>query len=268
MFTKCLVIHKKVDDLTGNVDAMDPLGKFIRLEGILCPFRVGEAEGDVIREPVVPQEQLYFHTPCRLIDKIGTPPAHDLIRPLGENDLISHFFYDLCKFIVIDKLRIAKCYRGLTKEGTDPLFVQGDLFPEFPPGEKESKGMTRGLAEEFNTSRLGETFEAIQDIHPIFFKLIENHTAHGKGDPELTLIFFYQIEHHRICREVTFFRHLIEDLAVFLTVFVGMVTTNVKEGIVPQAIWLMNLKVKTNTGHLSLPLYKNIELRIQEPKWK
>lgn len=52
------VIHEEVAEVAGVIDAIDPLGERVGVERPMGPAAIGEAEGDVIAEAIVFQQQL------------------------------------------------------------------------------------------------------------------------------------------------------------------------------------------------------------------
>src|SRR5690606_4666576 len=52
-----LVIHEEVDKVAVAVDVVDPLGELLGREGPLAPAAVAEAEGDIVGEAVVLEQE-------------------------------------------------------------------------------------------------------------------------------------------------------------------------------------------------------------------
>ena len=71
VFAEGLVVHEEVDDRLFPSDPVEPVGVFGRREWILGPMPVGEAEGHVVREAVVPQQELQFLQPAGLYTRLG-----------------------------------------------------------------------------------------------------------------------------------------------------------------------------------------------------
>jgi len=106
------------------------------------------------------------------------------------------------------------------------------------------------FVEEFDASRVGKPLETVQDIHPVLFKLIDDGTRDGIGNPEISPVPPDQIQHDPVGGEITFFGDFMEDLTVFFFVLVIMVMIDIEKSIVPQSTGLMDLEIKTDTWHI------------------
>jgi hypothetical protein len=235
------------------VHMMDPVGILVGHEGIFRPFRVGKPEGHIIGQPIVSQKKFQALAPGRLIYIIGASPSEDFIRPFRQDDAVAHFFHGLCKIIVIDQFGMSKRLPGLTEEGHHFFLVQRYLLFKLPQGKEKGERMVVCFVEEFDASRIGKSFEAVQDIHPVLFKLINDGARDGIGNPEISPVPLDQIQHDPVGREIAFFGDLVEDRAVFFFVLVVMVMVDVEKRIVPQSTGLMDLEVKTDAWHIDHP---------------
>jgi len=153
VFADGLVVHKEVDDRLFPSDPVEPVGVFGRRERILGPISVGEAKGHVVREAVVPEQELQFFTAVRSVYQVGAPPAKDFFAPLGEDRPVAHLFHRRREGVAVDQLRMAEGLTLLLEEGTDPLPVAEDLRPELPLREEEGQGMAVGFVQELDASR-------------------------------------------------------------------------------------------------------------------
>jgi hypothetical protein len=104
--------------------------------------------------------------------------------------------------------------------------------------------------DEFYASRVGKSLETVQNIHSVIFKLIDEGTRYGIGNPEISPVPPDQIQHDPVGGEITFFGDFMEDQSVFIFIFVIMVMIDIEKSIVPQSTGLMDLEIKTDTRHI------------------
>ncbi len=127
--------------------------------------------------------------PGGLVDKIGAPPAQDLIGALGEHHPVSHCLDEAGEVVVINHLRVAESPGGLPEKAADPVAVPDHLIFELALGEQEGQGMVVGLVDELHAAGLRQGDKALQDVRPVHLQLVQQYARDRIGYPEIALNF-------------------------------------------------------------------------------
>ena len=127
------------------VEAEEPGGIFVCGKRVFLPGLVGEAEGNVVREAVVFQQQAYAAAVGRLVAEIGAAPVDDLVGTLGEHGLVAHFLGHAGDVVVVDELCVAEGSGRHAKVLFDKPVVDPDLLLPFLWREEKGQGMGVGF---------------------------------------------------------------------------------------------------------------------------
>ncbi len=135
MFAEGLIIHKKVDDRIRSIRMMEPSGKFPRCERVFGPFPVGIAEGDIIGERIVSQQEFQLAAPRRPVKGMAASSGKNSVSAFRQNRLEIHLFDDFGQVIVIDQFCMTKGLRRLAEKRLNLFFMEHHLVFEFLQGE-------------------------------------------------------------------------------------------------------------------------------------
>ena len=106
VLTKCLVVHEEVYYITCL--SSYPASELIRCKGPLGPTLVREAEGDVVSEFVVAQQEAELVVVSIGIYEVWRLPTKDVLSTLCQHCLEAQVLDHLCDVVRVDKLGIAE----------------------------------------------------------------------------------------------------------------------------------------------------------------
>jgi hypothetical protein len=148
------------------------------------------------------------------------------------------------QIIIVNKFGVSKNSWCLAKKSFNGLFVILHLLRKFIFGIEEAQAVIIRFRKKLDAAGIGKLFKAVEDLGCVFFELFENNTCYAVGYFKFAVILFNQLEHELISRQVAFTSDFPANILVFPVVkIVGCVIEN---SIMPEPVWLMNLKVKTN----------------------
>ena len=244
-----LVVHEEVDHFARGLLRREPLHVLVGRQRPLVPTLVREAEGDVVREFVVAQQQTEFLVHGVGVDVVGRLPAQHVLGSLGKHRAEAHFGDHGADVVRVDQLRIAEG-RGFHAE---LLLEHGgmelDLLDEVLLRRKRCERVGVGLGEELHAARGGELLERVEDLGGIGPHLFDGDSRDGERAAEFTLVFLDELQQQGVHRQVALPGHLLHDGAVQQVVQVVVVLAHVEEAVFLQTPGLMYLKIETNGFH-------------------
>jgi hypothetical protein len=107
------------------------------------------------------------------------------------------------------------------------------------------------LAQKFDASRVGESFEIVDHLGAMGFHLLKDDACDRKGDLEIPFVLPDKLQHHSIGRKIALLDYFFQDYGVLFVVFVPMVSVDIEEGKMSVPARLMDLEVTTNRRHVS-----------------
>lgn len=159
MFAKSLVVHEEVDERAASGGVMKPFNISVGLEWPFFPVAIREAEGEIIAEAVVFQEELNVFGVCRAINVIRAAPLEDRIPAFSEDAFVTFFVGPLGEIIIVGEFGIAEDFRGDAESFFDLFLVCFDLSLEFFARIKEGEGVIICLGDDFDAASGDETLE-------------------------------------------------------------------------------------------------------------
>ena len=249
MLAEGLVVHKQVDDFARRLVRGEPLHVFLRRQGPFVPVLVGEAEGDVVRELVVAQQQAQFLVDGVGIDVVGRFPAQYVLGAFGQHRAEAHAGHHLADLVRIDQLRVAEC-RGFQPEFLfDKVRVQLDLLRKILLRSQRGQRMGVGFGEELHATRRSQLLERIEDLGGEGAELFDGDARDRERAAELAFVLLDEFEQQGVHRQVALAGDLLHDRTVHEVIQVVVVLAHVEEAVFLQTPGLVHLKIKTDGFH-------------------
>ncbi len=261
MLAQRLVVHEEIAQIAVAVDLMNPPRELLRGQRPLLPAPVREPERDVVRQPVVLQQQREGTPPGRPlarvrrpVHKVRRPEPENAIHPLAEHPLepraalaVLERGDEVRHIVVVGELGVAEDRRRLPEERLDPPGVLLDLLPELLTRIQERQRMVRGLGQKLAAPRVGQLPEQVQHIGRPRLDLIEHHARHRVGNLEGALVNLHHVADEPRRRTVALVGHLQQNLLVLGVVKVERI--GVEDRVAAQAVGLVDLKIEDDGGH-------------------
>ena len=244
MLAEGLVVHEEVDDVA--LGGLEPAHEFLRGERPLVPAPVGEAEGDVVAERIVAQQDLQIGVEVVVVDIVRALPAHDVAGALGQHRIEAEFVDHRADVVGIDQLGVAEG-RGRESE----ILLHGrlvllHLVDELRLGDQGGQGMVVCLAEELHVAGLGQLAEALDDFGGVAVELLQDRTGDGEGQLELALALGDRLEQQIVHRQVALLCDALEDRAVGEIIIIVGVFADIEKSVKAQAGRLMDLEIQAD----------------------
>ncbi len=221
-----------------------PIHKLIHGERVFRPVTIGKAEGDIIRQLVILQQEV---DPFGIIfvGKQGAAPLEDAVNSLREDGSKAlNLIHQVADSILINQLCIAEGAGLNAKLILHQLAVESHLIQKFIGIIEGCQAVIVGLSQDFHTAGIHQFLERIQGLRAIQLKLLDCRAGDGKGYLEASLMLFDQIQQQSVCGQVTLFCHLAHHLTIELVVKEVAILAYVQNAHVTQADGLVHLKVK------------------------
>jgi hypothetical protein len=122
-----------------------------------------------------------------------------------------------------------------------------DLLVKFVSRIKEAETVIIRFGNKLGTAGFSQRVKGAHDFGAVFLELFENHSCDAEGDFESAFVAANHLQQEPVGRQVAFVGDFSANGGVFE--FIEVADRFVKDGIMPEAEGLMNLKVKTNRGH-------------------
>ena len=243
VLTEGLVVHKEVDNLAGGVLIGNPTCILVGGQRPLAPTLIGEAEGDVVAELVVPQQHAELLVQSVGIDKVGTLPTQDVLGTLGQHCLEAHRGHHLANLVGVDELGVAERGGGVAKLLLDESNVLLHLALELLGGDERREGVGVGLGEELHATRCGQLTERVEHLGGVAAELLDCQTRDGESHLEGALILADEAEQEVVHREIALRGHTLHNDAVGGDIEIVVVLAHIEEPIGFEPQRLVNLKV-------------------------
>ena len=105
----------------------DPAHILVGREGIFVPFIVGEAEGDIVAQLVVFEQQFQLGHSRGTIEVIGTLPPENVFGTLGDAALETHIGHHAGYLVGVYQLGVTEHFGALPEELFDFVVMLLDL---------------------------------------------------------------------------------------------------------------------------------------------
>ena len=255
VLAKGLVVHKEVDNLAVGVVVSNPTCILVGSQRPLAPTLVGEAEGDVIGEFVVTQQQAQLLVECVGIDEVGALPTQHVAGTLGQHSPETHCGHLLANGVGVDELGVAERGGGVAKLALHQCGVGLHLFLELFGRNERRERVGVGLGEEFHTARLGQLAEAVEHIGGVATELLNGKARDGEGYFETALVLSDEFQKEVVHWQVALGCHALHNGTVGTNIKVIVVFAHIEKPVCLEPQWLMNLKVQTNCFHIFLCVF-------------
>ena len=175
VFADRFVVEEDAGEVTAG--GFDPLGVGLGGERVAFPVGIGEAEGDIIREDIVPQNGLHRFDIRRLVKVVGRTSIEDMFDTFGELGFEAEFFDEGGELIEIDELGVSKDGGRFVEKPFEGFHLFFDLAGEFLSGGAVAKRVVIGLAEEFDIPGGDKILKGGENIRAVVFELFQDHSA-------------------------------------------------------------------------------------------
>ena len=246
MLAEGLVVHEQVHDVVVPGGILHPGEILLGREGIHVPALVGEAEGDVVGQAVVAEQEPELRLGVAGVDEVRALPAHDVAGALGEHRLEAEAVHAFADGVGVDELGVAEGGRRDAEQVLDGLLVLHHLVGELGLGGKGRQGVVIGLAQELHAAGRGQGAEAVNHVRGEALELLQGGAGDGERHLELALVRLDQLEQLGVHREIALLGDTAEDGPVGEVVIVVGVLADIEESVEPEPGGLMDLEIQAD----------------------
>ncbi len=161
VFPEGFVVDEDVDHISWA--RRQPAGVLLGGQRPLLPPRGGEAEPDVIRDPVVAEQHPNVRS-RRLVDVVGASPPYDAFNTFGDHGSVSHRIQRLGDSVVVDALGVLRDPWLVVEQVLHQLAVHANLFHELGAigSEEAGEGVVVRLLKKLHAARPRKLPEGLQ----------------------------------------------------------------------------------------------------------
>ena len=149
-----LVIHENVDHFFLFRQGIQPIDKVLSTETVLH-----KAEGNLIAELEIAQQDLQFRVDGVGIHVVGTLPAQDVLRAFGEYEVVAHIGHCRPDFVAVNQLGVAESFRRDAKHLFHLVLVGHHLTLELIGIRQRSQRVGVCLRKHLNLTRRDQFLE-------------------------------------------------------------------------------------------------------------
>ena len=248
-----LVVHEQVAAEAVAVDLVDPARELLGGKRPFLPAPVREAEGDVVAQAVVLEEQLdravgEVAFARRRVDIVRRAEAEQAVDALADDRaVLAALRHVRGELVRVDELGVAEDLRRHAEDLLHALLVEVDLRVELRAGEEERERVVARLADEFARARVDEALQRVDDIGRPQLELRERRARDRVRAAEALVMPLHEVEHHRRRGAIALVRDLAHDPLVRLVVEVERIGR--EDRVAPQPVGLVELEVEADACH-------------------
>ena len=229
-FSEGLQIHEQVDDLLILRCRGDPVHVFVGCEGICVPVGIGEAEGNVVGQLGVLQQNLELGSACGAVNVVGRFPSEDVLGTFGNHAFVAHIENHRCHFVAIYELGVAEHFGANSEEIVDLVVVHLHLGHEFLGIRKRAERVCIGLGQEFNAAGGSEFFQQVDELGHVELELFQGSAGDGECATEVGIL-LYHAQQAFCGGNITAVGYAGDDVVVGEIIIVVVVIADVEEAI-------------------------------------
>ena len=243
MFAESFIVHEEVDDLARSLVRSEPFYIFVRRQRPFVPTAVREAEGDVVREFVVAQQQAQFLVDGVGVYIVGRFPAQHVLGTFGQHRTEAHFGHCGADVVGVDQLCVSEGGRFHPEFLFYKCRVEFYLFGEILLRSQRGQRVGVSLGEELYATRGGQFLERFEDFGRIGAELFDGDARDRERAAELTLVFPDELQQQGVHRQVALPGDFLHDGAVQQVVQIVVILAHVEEAVLLQSPGLVYLKI-------------------------
>ena len=248
-FAEGLEVHEQVDYLFLGRCRCDPVDIFVGSHGVAVPFGVREAEGDIVAQLRVLEQQFQLRARGGAVDVVGRFPAQNMLGALGYAPFETHVVDLRSEVVAVDELGVAQNFRLDAEQGMEFLTVGLDLQAEFLRVGKRRQRVGVGLGKELYLAGLGQLLQQVDEFGHILLELIQSRSCHRDSAAESAVGSLDHAQQALGGGYVGVGSYASDDIVVGEVVEIIMVVAYVEKAVAFEAERLMYLEIKTDCFH-------------------
>ena len=172
-----------------------------------------------------------------------------MLSTFGNHTLEAKASHPSSDFVVVHEFGVAEHFRLLSEELVNHFVVSFHLATEFFEVAKRSERVSEGFRKEFYATGSHEFLQEVDEFRNVLLKLLDGSAADRESNLKLLAVVLNDVEQHLSCRDVRIAGNASDYFVVVEVVEIVVVVTDIEETIFFQAIWLVYMKIKTNSFH-------------------
>ena len=212
-------------------------------ERILLPVGVAKAEGNVVGERVVSQEQLEVGVERAMVEIVRALPSQHVLRTLREQSFESHVGHDLSDLVLVDEARVAEDLRFLSEILLDLLRLQLHLVAEDLLVLERGETVRVGLGQKLHAARLVELLQFVEHLWRMELQLLHTHARERERHLEVVAMLLDHLPDRVERGHVASVHDIGYASLVLVVVVVVVVGSDVEEAVALEVYDLMYLEI-------------------------
>ena len=240
---QCREFHEDVDDLAllgvrGNL-----VHVVVSEERIALPLRIVEAQGDVVRELHIAEQQLQVGSQCAVVDIVRRLPSQHVLGTLCEHALEAHLSSLQTDVVRVDERRVAEHLRCLAEVFLHLCHLLLHVGGEALSIDERRQTVAIGLSEELHTTRLVHFLQLLQHLRSVHLELLDAYARKRECHLEVLAVLLDHLMERVERGHIGALGNVADATLVLVVIVVVMVGTDIEETIALQMNDLMYFKI-------------------------